>query len=970
MKKHFLNLALLFVALLTVASCGKKYSYETVEGDPLNARIYTLDNGLKVYLSVNKETPRIQAYIPVRTGGKNDPAETTGLSHYLEHLMFKGTTHFGTQNYEAEKPLLDQITELYEVYRTKTDPEERKAIYHQIDSISYEASKIAIPNEYDKLMAAIGAEGTNAYTSYDVTCYTEDIPSNQIENWAKVQSDRFKNMVIRGFHTELEAVYEEKNIGMADDQDKTIDALFASLFTNHPYGKQSIIGTQDHLKNPSIINIMNHFNYWYRPNNMAICMSGDFNPDEVIRIIDKYFGDMEPNKDLKLLECEPEPAITAPVEKTVIGQEAENIWMAWRMPGACDTKSAVIMDIIGDILYNGKAGLMDLDLMQQQKVLEAVCSPYQLADQTAFMFIGYPKEGQTLEEVRDLILVEVAKVRAGEFDESLLPAIVANKKLAQQRQLERNRSRADQMVDAFVNRVEWADAVSYFDRMASVTKDDVVAFANEYLKPEAYAIVFKRQGMDPDIKKMEKPAITPIFTNRDTASAFLTEVQHSTVKPIEPVFVDFAKEFVNGTVNALPALYKENTLNDIFSVQYVWEFGDYANPLLATAANYADYLGTSDMTAAELKQAFYNIACNVSVGVGDKRTTVTVNGLSEYMPQALALTEKMLRDIQPDEAVLQSLKADILQSRLINKTNQRTNYNMLRNYVLYGPESPATRTLSNEQIMALTGDTLTAMLRALVGMEHHVTYYGPLSSSEAFTAIAEAHPVEGTLAAVPANEPATLLPTDENVVYIAPYVANNIVLGSISNNNRGFDLDLHPANTLFNEYFGAGMNGIVFQEMREARGLAYSASAIDREPSDKDENGYFQTYIMTQNDKMIDALTHFDEIVNNMPASEAAFKIAKESLLASLRTERYTGQSVLRYWQSLQDRGLDKDIREKVYNEVQNMTLDDVVRYQQQYIKNRTYSTCVVGNEAELDMESLSKWGRIERLTTEQIFGY
>ena len=970
MRKQLFRTALFALTLVAMASCGKKYIYESVEGDPLNARIYTLDNGLKVYLTVNKEAPRIQAYIPVRVGGKNDPAETTGLSHYLEHLMFKGTIHFGTQNYEAEEPLLQQITDLYEVYRTKTDPEERKAIYHQIDSISYEASKIAIPNEYDKLMAAIGAEGTNAYTSYDVTCYTEDIPSNQVENWAKVQSDRFKNMVIRGFHTELETVYEEKNIGMADDQDKTIDALFAELFHNHPYGKQSILGTQEHLKNPSIINIQNHFSNWYRPNNMAICMSGDFAPEKVIRIIDKYFGDMEPNPDLKYLECEPEAEITSPAETSVVGQEAENLWMAWRMPGACDTQNAVIIDLIGDILYNGKAGLIDLDLVQQQKVLEAVCSPYLLADQTAFMFIGYPKEGQTLEEVRDLFLAEVAKVREGDFDDSLIPAIVANKKLAQQRQLENNRARADQFVDAFVNGTEWADAVSYFDRMAAITKDDIVAFANQYLKPESYAAVFKRQGIDPDIKKIDKPVITPIFTNRDTASTFLTEVQHSTVKPIEPVFVDFGKELEKGTVATLDALYKKNDVNDIFTVQYIWETGYYANPVLPDAASYADYLGTSDMTVAQLKQAFYNIACNASFRVSDKRTTLTVNGLSEYMPQALALAEKMLRDLQPDENVLQSYKADVLQSRMVNKTSQRASYNYLLNYALYGPESPATRELSNAEVMALSGDSLTAIIRNLGGMEHRVTYYGPMASADAFTAIAAAHAADDALAPVPAAVDATYLPTEQNVVYIAPYVANNIILGSVSRGAQGFDLEHHAANILFNEYFGGGMNGIVFQEMREARGLAYSASAIDREPSEKDQYELYQTFIMTQNDKMIDALTHFAEITNNMPVSEAAFNIAKEGLLAGLRTERYTGQRVLGYWQRLQDLGLDSDIREKVFNEVQGMTLDDVVAYQQQNIKGRTYSTCVLGNEAELDMDSLANWGTIVRLTTEQIFGY
>ena len=232
------------VALLVMASCGSKYKYDTVKDDPTQTRIYTLQNGLKVYLSPSKDEPRIQTYIAVRTGSKNDPAETTGLAHYLEHLMFKGTDKFSVTDPVAEKPLLDDIEARYENYRKLTDPQERRLAYRAIDSVSQLAAKYFIPNEYDKLMAAIGAEGSNAYTSNDVTCYTEDIPANEIENWAKIQSDRFMNMVIRGFHTELEAVYEEYNIGLASDQQKLYTALMAKLFPNHPYGTQTTIGTQ------------------------------------------------------------------------------------------------------------------------------------------------------------------------------------------------------------------------------------------------------------------------------------------------------------------------------------------------------------------------------------------------------------------------------------------------------------------------------------------------------------------------------------------------------------------------------------------------------------------------------------------------------------------------------------------------------------------------------------------------------
>ncbi len=273
------------IAIMALAASCSQYRYETVANDPLGTKIYTLDNGLKVYMSVNKETPRIQTYIAVKVGGKNDPSETTGLAHYFEHLMFKGTEQFGTSDYAAEKPMLDEIESLFEVYRKTSDETERNSIYRRIDSISYEASKLAIPNEYDKLMSLIGAGGTNAFTSQDMTVYVEDIPSNQIENWARIEADRFKHPVIRGFHTELETIYEEKNMSLTQDSRKIWEALDAALFPNHPYGTQTVLGTQEHLKNPSITNVKNYHRTWYVPNNMAICLSGDFDPDKMVEVI-------------------------------------------------------------------------------------------------------------------------------------------------------------------------------------------------------------------------------------------------------------------------------------------------------------------------------------------------------------------------------------------------------------------------------------------------------------------------------------------------------------------------------------------------------------------------------------------------------------------------------------------------------------------------------------------------------------
>ena len=214
--KEILTIVLVIAALgyLTVNSMNNKNMkienrYEYVENDPLNARVYTLDNGLKVYLTSYADAPRVQTNIAVRAGSKNDPEDATGLAHYLEHMLFKGTDVYGSLDYEKERPLLDQIEALYEEYRSieMTDTINRERVWNQIDSVSGEAAKFAIANEYDKMLSGLGAKGTNAYTSNEKTVYINDIPSNQMEKWNKLESERFRYPVFRLFHTELEAVY-------------------------------------------------------------------------------------------------------------------------------------------------------------------------------------------------------------------------------------------------------------------------------------------------------------------------------------------------------------------------------------------------------------------------------------------------------------------------------------------------------------------------------------------------------------------------------------------------------------------------------------------------------------------------------------------------------------------------------------------------------------------------------------------
>ena len=967
MKKILLCIASAALLLPAFNSCSK---YETVAGDPLGTKIYTLDNGLKIYMSVNKEQPRIQTYIAVRVGGKNDPSETTGLAHYLEHLMFKGTRQYGTQDYEAEKPLLDEIAALYEQYRTLTDPAERKAMYHKIDSVSLLASRIAIPNEYDKMMSMIGARGTNAWTSEDQTVYTEDIPSNQIENWAKVQADRFKSNVIRGFHTELEAVYEEYNRSLTSDNRKLFEAMMAALFPHHPYGTQTVIGTQEHLKNPSISNIEKQFDTYYRPNNVAICVSGDFDPDNFVKIVEKYFGDWEPNENLPEFKCEPEEPIKEPVVKEVTGLEAEMLAIGWRVPGASDLETTAVMEIASSILSNGQAGLFDLDINQQQKAMYAGAMDESMADYGMMLVMGMPKAGQSLEELRDICLEEVGKLAAGDFDGTLISSTINNIKLSKMRELESNAARANAYVSAFTNRIEWKDAAKDIERLSKVSKDDVIAFAKEYLAPESCAIVYKRQGVDPDIKKIEAPAITPIATNRDKKSAFLEEVQNSEVKPIEPVFTDFSKDMSQFSLcDGVNVLYKRNELNDITSLRFVYNLGTEDDPALSTAGSYISYLGTPTRSAEDIARKMYELACEFSVGSSAHTTTISLTGLSENIPEALLILEDLIYNAQPDDAILANLKTDIFKSRTDNKASQGPCFSALRNYLFHGPGFIARTTLSNAAVSALAPVELLDRIKELAAKGHEVLYYGPEKEDKVKEMLAANHKV----ADAPEKLEEKFTPyqkTTDNKVVLANYDSKQFYYVQFSDRGEKYDRSESAGIDLYNEYFGGSMNGIVFQEMREARALAYSAQAYLSEPGSLEDDYIFYAFIGSQNDKLKAAVEGFDEIINNLPISEDAFQVAKDAVLNRMRTQRTVGIRVLEKYRSCRRLGLDEPDDKEVFEKIQAMTPEDVTATQQKWVKDRPYTYALLGDLKDVDINYLRSLGPVKIVSLEEIFGY
>ena len=959
---------LILVAMVAV-SCG--YRYESVEGDKSATRIYTLKNGLKVYMSVNKEQPRLQTMIAVRVGSKNDPAETTGLAHYFEHLMFKGTDKFGTQNYEAEKPLLDEIERLFEVYRATTDEAERKAIYAKIDSVSQEASKYAIPNEYDKLMQAIGADGTNAWTSYDETNYVEDIPSNQIENWAKIQAERFENAVIRGFHTELETVYEEYNMGLTNDNSKLIDKILSMTFPDHPYGTQSPIGTQEHLKNPSITNIKNYYKTYYVPNNMAICMAGDFNPDEAIVIIDKYFGKLKPNRKLpKVKEYKP-ARMTEVKEAEVYGLESESVAIAWPIEGA-KSEGRLVGALLSSVLSNGgNCGLLDTNLLQEQKVLDAWGGVEYLTDAGIVTLMGEPKQGQSLEEVRDLLLAEVAKLRNGEFDSDLLKAIIANYRRGEMADLENNFVRAYKMEAAFVNGLDWASVATEIDRAADITKDDVVAWANKNMPAEGYCVVYKRQGEDKSQKKIDKPSITPISANRDAQSDYLVATQQSEVAPIAPQFIDYERDLGRSLLdNGLQVLYKRNETNELFSLIYLYDFGTTTVKSMALAADYMELLGTEEKSAEEIQRELYDLACSFNITVTGDKTYLIISGLSENMERAITVIEDYIANVEGDEEILKGVKSDFAQQRINAKASQQENFLRLQNYCLYGSDYIRTRTMSNKELQRITSEELLNNIKQLSQVKHRIMYYGPTHLNDVVGMLYTTHKTSDNLLDLKSEPMPTKAVTKPNVLF-AQYDAKQVYYMQYScREGDKWNLDYSPVGNLYNNYFSGGMNAIVFQEMREARGLAYSAYSYLAKGRVPHHPYYFYAFIATQNDKVQQAVEAFDEIIENMPRSEQAFELAKSGILANIESKRTTKMDILWSYLEQEKFGLKEDINKTLYEGIQSLTLDDVVKFQQEFIKGRAYTYCILGDKHDLDMKYIGTLGKIKYLSQEEIFGY
>ncbi len=939
------------------------YSYKRVEGDENGVRIYTLKNGLKVYLAQNTDAPRIQTYIPVKTGSNNDPSDNTGLAHYLEHMMFKGTSKLGTLDWQKEKALLEQISDLYEEHKAEQNPEKKKEIYRKIDEVSQEASKYAIANEYDKAISSLGASGTNAHTWLDETVYKNNIPNNELEKWLKIEQNRFSDLVLRLFHTELESVYEEFNRSQDNDGRLVHYALMEELFPKHPNGQQTTLGKSEHLKNPSMKAIHQYFNDFYVPNNMAMVLVGDLEFDETILLVDKCFGELK-YKELPKKEQIVEEPLTQIIEKTVKSPSAKRLHLAWRTD-SYGTQEERLASVVAQILSNsGEAGLLDLNVNQNQKALRAVAYQSGFKQYGMFTMMIVPKENQSFDKAKNLLLEQIDLVKKGEFPDWLISAIVNDLKLQKLKVLETADGLASELYSAFINNRTWEQELNEISEYEKITKEDVVKFAQDFFK-DNYVLIKKVKGTNGNLIRVDNPGITPVKINRESQSEFLTEILNEKSTDIQPEFINYQEEIQEFLVKDKKVSFVKNRYNDIAQVHFIYNMGTDNDKELSLAIDVLQFLGTEKFLPYQLKEEFYKIGISYDFITNADNFRISLSGLEENIVKGLDLMKHWITSVKPETEIYEGVVQLILESREVNKNDKNKIMTALVQYAKFGEFSRFSDVISEKRLSEIKVDELTDKIKNLIRFPYEIFFYG--KDFDGFKKNAENY-IEESIFEIPEarNYPE---PETENNIYFIDYDMVQVEMckvgraGLVSVSNFG-------KINVFNEYFGRGLSSVVFQELRESKSLAYSAYLSYNNASEIGKHNYVVTYIGTQANKINLAIDAMDGLMQEMPKIELQFENAKNSALKQIATTRIKRTNIFFNYFNLRKLNIDSDVRKEVYSEIETLTINDLDRFYNSEIKPVKYNVVLIGKRENLNFEAVKGLGDLQELTLENIFGY
>jgi len=941
-----------------------KYPFTTFPDDPINLKQAVLANGFTVYLCEDHTQPKVFGAVVVKAGGKYDPKDATGMGHYLEHMLFKGTQQMGTTDFEKESEYLEKVYGLYDELGKTTDENERKDIQKKINEVSLKAAEYAIPNEMDRLLSGIGSTGVNAFTTEEMIAYHNTFPPNQMEKWLEMYSHRFTNPVFRLFQPELEIVYEEKNRSMDSFFFALYELYIKQFFKNHPYGQQTIIGETQHLKNPSLTKMYEYYDTYYVANNMALVLCGDFDSESIMPMIEKKFSTLRkgvvpdypeyPEQEFKGREYIKKRL--SPIKIGLVGYRT--------VPNGHKDRAA--LQVCNYILTNtGQTGLWD-QLILDNEIMYATNIDLTYNDHGANLLIFIPKIiGQPLKKAEKLVLDEVGKLRNGDFDDWLLESAKRSLLKSYEMDFEGLYGKSQYIGQVFVQGSQWSDFTEYLKKLKAVSKMDVLEVANKYYGNN-YLVLHSKMGF-PKKEKIEKPGFEPAIPQKDAVSEFAKKFEKIPSQKPRANFVDFNKGVQELDINELTHLYiTPNPKNDIFTLSLEFGIGNYHLPLLTYASQYLNVLGTQEYDVRQFKLEFDKIGCTYIIESDDDKLSIQLEGYENQLNRALELINDLINNAKPDPEKVKNIVQVELQSRKLEKEPEPVGQ-ALKEYVIYQGNSSFLRRRSRKAVSKLNADSMVDVFKDALTYEVTMHYVGKKKLETVKNVITKSLHINSKNAS---KSPLIIKKSQYNNSKIY-FIENKGALQSqisIYIPGKNYSIDDQPNIDAFNEYFGGGMSSLVFQEIREYRSLAYSAWGWYSVPKIQDNNGHFSGFIGCQADKTLEAIQVMNNLLTKMPSKLERLNTIKNSLIQSAYTNRPHYRNLSSKIDTWKTKGYTDDPSKVKLISYEALTFENIENFYHSNIKGLPIVIGIVGDKSRIDLEKLAKYGEIIYLKDSDVF--
>ena len=952
---------------MVFACCS--YQSQAEDLNALKVKEYRLENGLTVWLNEDHSQPKVFGAVVVKAGAKDCP--DTGIAHYFEHMMFKGTDRIGTLDYESEKVLLDSIAMKYDELAMTEDTAARARLQKEINELSIRSSEYVIPNEFNRLINRFGGSGLNAATSYDATIYFNTFSPQYMVQWAEINSERLINPVFRLFQSELETVYEEKNMYGDFIGGQVMDTLMARYFGPHPYA-YPIIGSTKNLKNPRLTEMHKFFEDYYVASNMALILSGDFDAQQVMPILEKAFSRIRSGN--------------APKQEKVMlppfnGRETMKVKFPIPFIKAMELgfrgvsanhEDQVALNIAVNLLNNANGtGYLD-KLMVEHKLMGALAINESMNEAGILAVAIMPKLLiQSYSSAEKMVWDEINRVKNGDFSDEMFNSLKLEQKRQYASSLENIDSRATIMMNLFSQGKSWNDYLNEVARIESITKEDVVRVAQKYFSNN-YLCVTKSTGKYPK-DNLPKPAFSPVVPrNADASSSYAKQLEKIPEQQVAPRIIDFEKDVKTSKLTPLVTLYTTpNPLNDIFTLNISYGIGALEQPELMQLTNYLQLLGTESLSFEQFRSRLQSIGSTLAFDVTPDAFVMKVTGFDNHIDETMKLVGDFIRHAKADDKKLRQIVDD---AKVSEKAFFKSGDNVasaLLEQVKYGDQSRYLRKLSLSQIKKLKGKDMLAIYDKVRSVQCDLHYCGTLPVEKVIGTIRQHLPLERTTVASNSPYYRELKQYDRPTVFFIdmPDMAQSIVYGYVKGDPVDDKASRH-ASRLFSVYFGGDMSSLMFQEIREFRSFAYRTSGRYQLPNHahKGTAGSFTAMLSTQSDKTLDALGVLDSLIREMPLKPERVEAVKQTLVNRINNDYPPFRNLSEKVASARMEGFDRDPAEEFLRDIATMDMQDISRFYREQISGRPVVYVIAGNRKHIDMKKLAEYGTIIKVKKKDIY--